>query len=153
MAFAFFNITKANAEIDRLNAELAKVTKERDDLKASAGTNGEEIAKQAEAIQAELATANTTIATLKEDAKALKADNDKKAGEIANLNKRVEGVAEEIKIKVAQQVANETAKIGAPAAPAIPAAAKEEKPGTGMSRILAAARADLQAAGYEKKPA
>ena len=85
MAWKFLNIGKANAEIERLEKELAAeqgkvatVTKERDDAKAALESNDSEIAKNATAVQTELtqvkverdqiksdlASAKTTIATL-----------------------------------------------------------------------------------------
>lgn len=63
MALKFFQIGKANEEIDRLTAELAKVTTERDAL---AG-NDSSVAADAEKIKGELAAANAKGVQLESD--------------------------------------------------------------------------------------
>lgn len=84
MALRFFQIGKANEEIDRLAAELAKVTSERDALQGNDSTiaaeaekvKGELAAANAKAVQldADLATAKQTISTLTEGKAKAEAD-------------------------------------------------------------------------------
>jgi len=151
MAFKFLQIGKANARIDELEAQLATITQERDQAKAALESNGAEISAAAEQLQTELNAVNNTITGLRaSEAKAVKEAATAQA-EVASLKEQLKAKDGEVKIKVAHQVQEEQAKLGQPSAPAVPASAKPAKEATGMARIVAAARADLQSGGYVPK--
>ncbi len=61
MAWKFLNIAKANAEIDRLNTENEKLTRERDDARAALEANNSDTVKEAEKLQGQVAEAGKTI--------------------------------------------------------------------------------------------
>lgn len=151
MAFKFLKIGNANAEIDRLNAELAKVTKERDDAIAATSENSSEVVKEAEKLQGELTTAQASIATLTSERDAAVSQIAGKDAEIKALNEKLAAKDGEVQIKVAQQVQNVQASLGAPPIPA-PATKTGNTNGavplTGMAKVLASIREDLKKAEY-----
>jgi hypothetical protein len=151
MAFKFLQVGKANAEIDRLNVELVKVSKERDEAVAAVGENTSEVATQAEQIQADLATAKQTISTITGErdtaAAALVVANAK----VAKLEADLAAKDGEVKIKVAQQALTVQAALGQPAAPVIPDASKQGASKEGIDPIRAAARKDLEAGGFYQR--
>lgn len=152
MAWKFLNIGKANEEITRLNAEVSKVTQERDDARAALEANGTEVSKAAEEIQANAETLKAENLKLAGQVTSLTGQVATQAAEITRLNGIVAGEPERVKITVAGKVAEAQAAIGAPAAPAVPPSAAKPGAGlTGMARIRAAAQADLDAAGYQAK--
>ena len=65
MAYRFLFIGKANAEIDRLTSEVAKVTKERDEAVSALESNTAETVTQTEALQASASAAALEVAALK----------------------------------------------------------------------------------------
>ena len=151
MAFKFFRMKEADARIVELEASVASLTKERDAAVAAVGENHTEITVQAEDLKknlaasvADLATAKQTIGSLETQIESLKSMN-------ADLTKSIEAKGKEVDIKVAAQVATVQAALGSPAAPSAPATASAPSQLTGMARVRAAAKADLEKAGYVPK--
>ena len=151
MAFKFFNIGKANAEIDRLESELAtaKAGSPAEATKIAELTkSNEEISTLLENATTDLSAANGTITKLKaEHASALTALTSSHETAMTELRASVGAKAAEAAVKI-------QAATGAPAAPVVPKTAADPKAGkTGMARLLASAAADLLAGGYQKKTA
>jgi chromosome segregation ATPase len=151
MAFKFFRMKEADARIVELEASTASLTKERDAAIAAVGENHTEITAQAEDLKkkldvsvSDLTVANQTISSLETKLNSLESMN-------ANLTKDIEAKGKEVDAKVATKVAAIEATLGAPSAPIAPASAKSSKELTGMDRVRAAARADLEKAGYVGK--
>src|ERR1035438_10270732 len=94
MVWQFLNIGKANAEIDRLNAENLKVTKERDDANAAVESNSTEVTKHAEELQGQVTAATSTITGLQGQVGTLTADVAAKATEITRLTTQIAGQGE-----------------------------------------------------------
>ena len=152
MAFKFLQIGKANAEIERLTAELAKVTKEKEDAQAAVADNGNEVAKEAEKLQADLGTAKQSISTLTGERDAAVSQLAGKDAEIKSLTEKLAAKDGEVKIQVARQVAETQSQLGAPPIPAPPkeatATGTNGKGKVGMARVLDLCREDLKKAGY-----
>jgi chromosome segregation ATPase len=151
MAFKFFRMKEADARIVELEASVASLTKERDAAVAAVGENQSEITVQAEDLQkkltasvADLTAANQTISSLETKLNSLESMN-------ADLTKSIEAKGKEVDVKVAAQVATVQAALGSPAAPSAPVTASAPSHLTGMDRVRAAARADLEKAGYVQK--
>jgi chromosome segregation ATPase len=151
MAMKFFRIGAANAKITELEASIAALTKERDEVISAIPENNKEIVAQAEDLKnnlaasiADLTTAKQTIGSLETQIKSLESMN-------AELTKSIEAKDKEVDAKVATKVAAIESTLGAPSAPIAPASAKSSKELTGMDRVRAAARADLEKAGYVSK--
>ena len=150
MAYKFFNIGKANAEIERLEQELAAAKAAKPDATISAQlaealASNETISGQLTAATAESAALKAQVSELTGKVTKLEADAAKHAVDMENLEKSVNDRA----AKRAQEI---QARLGSPAAPAVDPAAKTAAAGqTGMARLLAAAKSDLQRAGYVPK--
>jgi chromosome segregation ATPase len=151
MAFKFFRMKEADARIVELEASVASLTKERDAAVAAVGENHTEITAQAEVLKkdlaasvADLTTAKQTIGSLETQIKSLESMN-------ADQTKSIEAKGKEVDAKVAAQVASVQAALGSPAAPSAPTSASAPAHLTGMDRVRAAARADLEKAGYVGK--
>jgi predicted nuclease with TOPRIM domain len=152
MAWKFLNIGKANAEIDRLNEALVTSNKERDEARTALEDNGKEVAGELEKAQGQLKDSQAALATANNTISALTGEKAELGKQVAKLTEDLRATTEAVQVKVAHKVADVLAAAGAPPAPAAPAAAKAPANNlTGMDRIRAAARVDLQAAGYEKK--
>lgn len=144
MALKFFQIGKANEEIDRLNAELAKVTAERDALTGNDST----IAAEAEKVKGELAAASAKIvqlesdlATARQSISSLKETNLKVESDLHAAQAKLANPEARIKEAAAVQAAEITAKLGQPpvvAAPPANPAQPEKKALKGRERHLAA---------------
>ena len=153
MAFKFFNIAKANQEIERLEGENTALKGKVSQLEASAGENIHIISLDAEKTAEEFATVSKTLSQSQADLKTAQASIASQAAEIEGLKTKLAGKDEEVKITVARQVANTQAALGQPPAPAIPptATATSGAPKTGMARVLAACKEDLDKSGYVRK--
>lgn len=90
------NIGKANAEIERLNAEVATLTKERDDARAALESNNSEVGKQAESLQGQLTAANQSISDLNAQVTALKADLASKEKSLAAVESELKAAQEKL---------------------------------------------------------
>lgn len=110
MAWRFLNISKANAEIDRLSLELSAITKERDDLKAAMESNASETIKALE-------DATAKISALEEGAKALTAERDAALAALDVAKKEIEAAP----VKISQKAAEITAAQGQPPIATTPA--------------------------------
>ena len=111
MAWRFLNISKANAEIDRLALEVSTITKERDDLKAAMESNGAETISALEDSQAK-------VAALEEGAKVLSAERDAVKVELDAAKKELEATP----VKISQKAQEITASQGQPPVATAPAA-------------------------------
>jgi chromosome segregation ATPase len=152
MAWKFLSIAKANARIDELEAQAATITTERDEARKALETNGAEISAQGEQAQKDLAAANTKLTQVEADLVTAKASVASQASEIKALKDTLAGKDAEVQAAVARKLAEEQAKLGQsgkPTPPAVGAAAAKEP--FGADRVIAAARADLAAAGYVPK--
>jgi|SRR5580765_1185385 len=145
----FWNVGKANAEITRLEAEVAKLTKERDEAAAAVEANNSEAVAGATQLESDLATAKQSISTLTAERDAAVKQLSANADAIKALNEKLAGKDEEVKIQVARQVQQTQSQLGAPPVPTPPAATKTATTQvSGMQKVLAAAREDLKKAGY-----
>ena len=115
-AFKFFNIGKANEEIARLEGEVSRLTAEN----ASLAANTPEAVTN---LQAQLATAETTIKELKAslvlhgtDAAALTAAK----AEIEDLKTKLEAKGKEVEASASRKALEIVAGAGAPPAPVAP---------------------------------
>jgi chromosome segregation ATPase len=175
MALKIFRIGVANARISELEAENLELTKTIEansgpkvkgakacpeckgeglvECEACDGTGevneeakSKAIAKQTEHTQlsADLVTAKQTIGTLETKIKTLESMNTDLTGKVAAAESKVDAT-------VAAKLAQATAAIGAPAQPVVPATAATPQALTGMARVRAAAKADLEKAGYVAK--
>jgi septal ring factor EnvC (AmiA/AmiB activator) len=70
-AFKFFNIGKANTEIERLAAELTKVSADRDEARAAVEGNNSEAVKAGEELQVKVSAHEKTIESLNAQVKDL----------------------------------------------------------------------------------
>jgi len=104
------------------------------------------IKKQGEHAQlsADLMTAKQTIGTLETKIKTLESMNTELTGKVAAAESKVDAT-------VAAKLAQATAAIGAPAQPVVPTTATATSQLSGMARVRAAAKADLEKAGYVPK--
>jgi chromosome segregation ATPase len=147
----FWNVGKANAEIARLEQQLAAVTKERDEAASAIESNTSEAATAATQLEADLVTARASIATLTTERDAAVKQSAAHVATISDLNAKLAKASEEVPVKVAQQVASTQAALGQPPLPAVPkeaAAATADKEKFGRERVLSACRAALSTLGY-----
>lgn len=153
MAWKIFNIGAANKRIEELEAENTTLKQQ---LKASEDS----VPDSVKALQGELATAsaslsqaNAELATAKQTVSTLTAEKEALAGQVTKLTQDIEAKGKEVEAQAAKKAAEIQASIGAPAAPVAPAAAspKQKTELTGMARVRAAARSDLQAGNYVPK--
>ena len=166
--YTFFNIGKANAEIDRLNGELsaAKTSNPGDAQKlADVLASNEEISKLHQAAVTDLEASRQSISKLTSQLETAQSEVNTIGGAVktactalkvafpatASTTEMISIMQTSIPSIAATKAQEITAAAGAPPAPAIPAAAADNKPKSGMSRIIAAAKADLATAGYAKK--
>jgi seryl-tRNA synthetase len=96
MAWKFLSISKANAEVARLEAEVAAVTKERDEAKAALESNATEVTQHAEEVQA--------------SAETLKAEKLKADGQVTSLTSELTAVKAEL-VAAKAELANPAAQI------------------------------------------
>lgn len=149
--YRFYKIGDANAEIEKL-------TKERDDLKSraeAAESNADEIAKQAEASK----DASKSIADItkeRDDWKAkhdaeVKAHSETKAG-LEKAQTELAGVPEKIKIEASKQAQQIFASLGQPPIQTAPSAAPAAPQKTDISQLkgLAKVRAAFEAQAAAK---
>lgn len=153
MAWKFLNIAKANAEIDRLNADLAAVTKERDDLKAAAEANTSEVGKHAEELAAKLTETESKLAKALEDGKAASATLATQATDISGLKDQLKAKDAEVEAKVARKLAEAQAALGQPDKPSIPASGKAPNISElhGLQKVIAIEKAETAAAKAQTK--
>lgn len=146
-----FHISKANQRIDELETQLAAVTKERDEARTALESNASEVSASAEQLQKDLDTAKQSIGTLTGQLNTANAAVTVNLAEIAALNTKLSGQAEQVKVQVAQQVAQTQAALGAPAMAAVPPGAKTtSNDTTGLEKIVSGCRAGLEAGGYRR---
>ena len=109
-------------------------------------TKSKAIAKQGERAQlsADLVTAKQTIGTLETKIKTLETMN-------TELNGKVTSTESKVDEKVAAKLQQAMAATGSPAAPTAPATATATSQLSGMARVRAAAKLDLEKAGYTPK--
>lgn len=142
MAFKFFNIGKANEEIDKLESSVAQLTEERDAIKANSGEieaaaetfKGELTAARQKAVQLEsdLATARQSIATLTTERDTASAAQNTAEAKLANPSEQVKALASAQALEI-------TAKLGQPPVTAAPPAPANPAAGlTGLDRAIAA---------------
>jgi chorismate synthase len=168
----FFNIGKANAEIARLEAENAS-------LKA-AKPAGAEVAQLADAVSSneqislELEQANTSLAAAKQTNVTLSAQLQTAQEQVNSIGAAIKTACVTHRLDVAANATSVelvtllstgvatiasrkaleiTAGAGAPAAAAAPADAKNpaDKSASGLSRLVNAAKADLDRCGFVAK--
>lgn len=152
MAWKFLNIGKANARIDELESQLAAVTKERDDALKASGENSTEIQAEHERVSKQAEDASAKCKQLESDLTTAKTSIASSQTKIAELESKLAAKDSEVKIQVARQAQEIQAQLGQPPKPEPPKAGTVQ-PGaeTGMSRVLASAKADLDRAGYVRK--
>src|SRR5882762_3649889 len=112
MALKFLFIGKANARIDELEAQVAAITKERDDALSANSSNASEVAKTAEELQGQLTTSAAQVTKLTSDNATLASTISTQATEIASLKTKLAAVEGEVPVKVARQVAQTQAELG-----------------------------------------
>src|SRR5690349_5090724 len=155
MALKIWNIGTANKRIEELEAENATLKGKISQAESAVGENNSEAVKAAEGLQDSLDTANKSLAQAQSDLATAKASVASKAAEIESLKSKLAAKDEEVKTAAARQALNIQAALGQPSAPVVPDNAKpgadSGKPKTGIARIIAAAKADLQKAGYEPR--
>lgn len=134
--FSFINIAKANAEIDRLSAELATVTARNAELEAANVDNSQSAEAVSEVLKAEIATE-----------KARHADAcvkmQEQAAEISKLQAALTAKEDEVAKRAASAAVKIVASQGVPA----PLPAEPPKPMTYTEQCLAANAAAKAAAG------
>ena len=151
MQLRIWSIAKANARIDELEAQVASLTTELSTAKAALEANNGEVTAAAEQISKDLDTAKQTIGTLTGQIAAATTALAAKDTEIKALNDRLAKQPEEVKVQVAREVANVQAKLGQPPVPAASADKSPNSGAAGRRRVVDAAKADLDAAGYVPK--
>jgi len=145
MAYKFFNIGKANEEIDKLEAAVAKLTAERDAIKDNDST----IAAEAEKLKTRLASADAKVvqldadlATARQSISSLTTERDAARSELATANAALANPEQRIKEAASVQAAQITASLGQPPIAAQPAAPPNPSAGlTGLERAIAAHKA------------
>jgi len=142
MAFKFYRIVAANAEIDRLAAELATATKERDEYKASLESNTSETAKAAEELQAKVDASTKSIADLEAASAAKDAQIVSLTDELTKAKNQLANPSGQIAKLASQQAATITAAQGQPALPAATATSPGANGGpTSADELMAQAQA------------
>ena len=177
-SFKFYNIGAANAEITRLEQELATAQAAHakkhtgDDAcpecdgdgmvecEACGGSGKKSESKKASRLQEAIASnesLSTRITELTASESALRGQVAKLTTEIATLGTThktaMETLEKSVDERAAKKAAEIQAQLGAPQRAAQPAGDKTLAAGadSGINRVLAAARQDLQAAGYARK--
>jgi len=146
---AIWKIGVAHKRIEELESQVATLTKERDEAKEALVSNDTEASTAAEQLQKDLANAQQNIAALNDQNRGLATQISTRDTEIAALNAKLAAKDGEVKIQVAQQVANTQAALGQPPVTAAPAGAKSANTTlTGRERIAASAKANLEAGGF-----
>ncbi len=146
---SIWNIGVANRRIEELETQVGTLTAETVALKAALESNGSEISTAAEQVTKDLDTAKSTIATLTGQLNTATTQVTAKDAEIAALGLQLKSKDGEVKIQVAQGVAQVQAALGAPPLAAAPAEAKFSSTKTGIERVREGAKADLQAGGFK----
>src|SRR5437667_5849041 len=137
MALKFLHIGKASARIDELEAQVATLTKERDEALKAVESNSGEVTRHAEALQTDLGTATKSNADLLQANSKLLEQASAKDAEIKTLKDQIAASASQVEVKVARQVAQTQAALGQPPIPAIPAEAKSAAASkNGISRVM-----------------
>ena len=144
-AYKFFNIGKANEEIDRLESLVASLTTQVETLKG----NDSEIAAAAEKVKGELATASAKIVQLESDLgtarqtiSTVTAARDKAETDLKEANAKLANPEQRIKEAASVHAAEITARLGQPpvvAAPTTAPGGNEAK--TWAEKAVAAAEA------------
>jgi len=150
MAWKFLNIGKANAEIERLEKELATIKAERDEARTALESNNSEAVKAAEGFQADLAIARTELEAAK--GQVTKLTNDLSAAttelttvkaELVTAKAQIADPAGVIQKAASAKAAEITSSQGQPpvkvdptTSPAAPG--KEQSGLTGIARVQAA---------------
>lgn len=148
MALKFLFVGKANAEIERLNAELLKVTKERDDAVTALESNSAEVTKQAEDLQGQVTALQSQVSALEASAKVVSAELATTKAELQAAQARIANPPAEI-VKIASAKAAEiTGAQGQPPVTTTPAASpasdKKEAAGLfGLAKVQAAFKTEL----------
>ncbi|SRR6266576_403699 len=153
MALNTWNIVTARKQFAELETKLAGVEAENASLKSSIGDNNSEAVKAADGLQAELAAAKVVIAQCKADLTTSCASIASQAAEIEGLKAKLASKDEEVKITVARQVANTTAALGVPPAPAIPQTATASTDTSklfGLAKVIACEKAETEARNAKK---
>jgi chromosome segregation ATPase len=155
MAWHFLNIGKANVEIDRLNAEVLKLTSERDAAKTALESNTSEVVTQAEGLQTQLTAATSTITGLQGQVGTLTASVAAKDADLVTVRAELATAKDTIANPSAQIVKIASVKAaeitGAQGQPpvittpaATPAAVKAEAAGLfGLAKVQAAIKAQI----------
>ncbi len=138
MAYKFLFIGKANAEIERLTAENAKLTTERDEAKTALEANQSELATQCEDLQGQVTTATAAADAAKAKVTALEGELASTKAELQAAKDRIANPPAEI-VKIASAKAAEITQ--AQGQPPIAAAL----PGTVTGGTAASSGADLVA--------
>jgi chromosome segregation ATPase len=121
MALKFFRVSAANAEIARLEVEVASLTKERDELKTAVEANASETATAAEDLQAQLSASARCITDLTADRDGIKAELAKAQADLTAANEKLANPSAEV-VKIASAKAAEiTAAQGQPPISGTPA--------------------------------
>ena len=108
MAFKFFNIGKANAEIERLETELSSSKSESESLKS----NGPEVEAAAEGLRTELATTTASLATLQNDLSEARADVARLTSELSAEKEKSKNIPDQVKASASAQAAAIVAGVG-----------------------------------------
>ena len=144
--YKFFNIGKANAEIDRLQLALDAANAAKPD--ATISTQLQEALASNETISGQLTQANSDLIAAKASIASLTAE---KTALETNHKTAMTNLEASVADKAAKRAQEIQAGLGSPAAPAVDPAAKPAEGKTGLSRLVSAAAADLSRAGYVSK--
>ena len=120
MAWMFLNIGKANQEIDRLNAELAAVTKERDEARTALEANHTFEEAEAATLNSQLASAQASVTELKAAVKAKDAEMATMKAELQKAQEQLANPSAQIVKIAAVKAAEITGAQGQPAVPTAP---------------------------------
>jgi len=146
----FFQIGKANEEIDRLNTELSAAKERIQQLEAAGGSNNAEIVAEAERLTGENAGLKTQIETLTGENTTLKGQVTAAQAAEASAKAELKTEKDGFEAKVQQRVQASLAALGNPSQPA-PGDKKAKAANTevtGYDRLVEACRADrLKATG------
>lgn len=142
MAFGFFNIGKANEEIERLNQAVAALTAENTALKENTPlieAAAEKLKTDSEATALKLSQVEADLATAKDSVASLTAAKEKAEADLAAANAKLANPGEQIKNAASAQAAAITASIGVPPVVATsPTQPSPSKSLTGLERAIAA---------------
>jgi seryl-tRNA synthetase len=138
MGWKFLNIAKANAEVDRLNGELTKVTVERDEARTALESNSAEVTKHAEELQGQVNADTARIAELEASIKGKDAELAVVKAELQVAKDRIANPTSEVVKIAAHKAAEITGAQGQPPITSTPA-------GTPAGGAAAASAEDLMA--------